>query len=124
MRTTKKQFQLFADAVEHYAHRIGLGSWDIITIHENIGDSIAEAHMNYLQRRAWIKLNNTPHEKMTDEDVVGSALHECLHIYLYPLTYFFENPMAATREQLEAVEHEVINFVQKLIESRECSDDD
>lgn len=114
MTLSEEDKKLFENAVKVFSNKLGLSSaWYIYVEHvEHLEDHVnAQVNMNFVRHAALIELSSkyevTLPQSQYKKDIVQTALHEVLHILLYPIAYFSED--SGNKDAMYAAEHAVIN---------------
>lgn len=106
----------FAACVVFWADVLGLSDWRIVVSDVRSTHKVmAEVYKFDLeQRSATIRLGKTfGREEVTDRSLSDTALHECLHIFLYELLQFARENKC--EEDIGSAEHRVINVLERRL---------
>lgn len=110
-----EQVERFNSYIKHWQQVLNLVDWRIERGRKKAAKgAMAEVQMDSPARLATYRLGDFGAEDITDALLRATALHECLHVFLYDLISEAQaNPQNA--EHLEAAEHRVINVLEKLL---------
>lgn len=110
----EEQAKLFDQAVQKWQRALSLGDWRIEKGLKPARNAMATVEFDNAARLAIYRLGDFGAEQITPESLDKTALHELLHVLLHDLICTSQD-RSATDEQLEAVEHRVINVLEKLL---------
>lgn len=110
----EEQTKLFDASVQKWQQTLNLGDWRIERGLKPARNAMATVEFDNCARLAVYRLGDFGAEQITPESLDKTALHELLHILLHDLICTSQD-RSATDEQLEAVEHRVINVLEKLL---------
>ena len=111
---TPEDAKLFALSVRKWQQVLSLGDWRIEKGSKPAKQAMASVEFNENARLAVYRLGDFGAEKITDESLDKTALHECLHIFLHDLMMVATDPKSSD-EDIEMQEHRVINLLENLI---------
>lgn len=77
--------ELFAKSIKKWQEVLNLGDWRIEKGTKPAKQAMASVEFNENARLAVYRLGDFGAEKITDESLDKTALHECLHIFLHDL---------------------------------------
>ncbi len=113
----EEQAKLFDQSVQRWQRELSLGDWRIERGGKPARNAMASVEFDNAARLATYRLGDFGAEEITPESLDKTALHELLHVLLHDLVVTSQD-RSATDEQLEAVEHRVINVLEKLLWER------
>lgn len=107
----------FAMYVHEWQDRLNLRDWRIVQSPKRAKGPCAEVYKRDLgsMLAAYRIGENFGAEPVTKLTVERTAVHELLHIFLYPLIEAAKESQTITAEALEAAEHSVINVLERLL---------
>jgi len=116
-----EQAERFAFYVKHWQTMLNLVDWRIEKGKKKAAKgAMAEVDFDSAARLATYRLGDFGAEEITERLLKLTALHECLHVFLYDLIAAAaahpQNP-----ETLEAAEHRVVNVLEKLLGEQSAS---
>lgn len=114
-RPSAEQAKEFDGYVRHWQTVLNLGDWRIERGRKPATKgAMAEVECDPAARLATYRLGDWGGEEITPASLKKTALHECLHIFNHDLIATAQD-RSATPEQLEAVEHRVINVLERIL---------
>lgn len=113
-KPTAEEAQLFDSYMQHWQDVLNLRDWRIERGIRPERHAMASVQCDAGARLAVYRLGHFGATKITPESLSTTALHECLHVFLFDLVATAQD-RSATPEQLEAVEHRVINVLERLL---------
>lgn len=116
MKTGKRDFEYFKSKCELWLEVLGLMSWKIYYEHVKYDDDcFAKCKFKYGGRVATIGLNTEwDDNKVTDEMLNESALHECLELLLSPL-WSIAQARDWCEDEYNKENHMIIRTLEKLL---------
>ena len=111
---TPKDAEIFADSIRKWQQILNLGDWRIEKGTKPAKQAMASVEFNENARLAVYRLGDFGAEKITDDSLDKTALHECLHIFLHDLMIVATDPKSSD-EDIEMQEHRVINLLETLL---------
>ena len=111
---TPKDAEIFADSIKKWQQILNLGDWRIEKGTKPAKQAMASVEFNENARLAVYRLGDFGAEKITDDSLDKTALHECLHIFLHDLMIVATDPKSSD-EDIEMQEHRVINLLETLL---------
>mgnify|MGYP000742699431 CR=1 FL=1 len=111
---TPEQSQLFAQSVRKWQQVLSLGDWRIERGLKPAKQAMASVEFNEGARLATYRLGDFGAEKITQESLDQTALHELLHVFLHDLMTVAQDPKSS-QDEIEMQEHRVINLLGKLL---------
>ena len=111
---TPQDAALFAQSVKKWQQVLNLGDWRIEKGLKPAKNAMASVEFNESARLATYRLGDFGAEKITNESLDQTALHELLHVFLHDLMTAAQDPRSSP-EQLESEEHRVVNLLEKLL---------
>ena len=119
---TAEDADRFQGYIEKWQALLNLGDWRLVRSATLARKSMAEVLVqDFGQRLATYKIGAdfgaTP---ITDHSLEETAIHELCHVFLYPLIEAAKDPKTTT-EQLDTLEHSVINVLERLLGARKTA---
>jgi hypothetical protein len=111
---TPEDVQVFAQSVKKWQQVLNLGDWRIEKGSKAAKEAMASVEFNQNARLATYRLGDFGAEKITQESLDQTALHELLHVFLHDLLMVATDPKSSD-EDIEIQEHRVINLLEKLL---------
>ena len=111
---TPQDAEIFAESVRKWQQILNLGDWRIEKGIKPAKQAMASVEFNESARLAVYRLGDFGAEKITDDSLDKTALHECLHIFLHDLMMVATDPKSSD-EDIETQEHRVINLLENLL---------
>ena len=111
---TTEQASIFAKSIEKWQQILSLGDWRIEKGSKAAKEAMASVEFNQAARLAVYRLGDFGAEKITEESLDRTALHELLHVFLHDLVMVASDPKSSD-EDIEMQEHRVINLLEKLL---------
>lgn len=111
---TPKDAEIFAKSIKKWQQVLSLGDWRIEKGIKPAKQAMASVEFNEGARLAVYRLGDFGAEKITDDSLDRTALHECLHIFLHDLMIVATDPKSSD-EDIEMQEHRVINLLETLL---------
>lgn len=105
---------IFDGFVLKWQARLNLGDWRIERGRKPAKGAMATVEFDEPARLATYKLGDFGAEAITPQSLEKTAVHELLHILLHDLITVAQD-RASTPDALEAVEHRVVNVLEKLL---------
>jgi len=106
--------KIFSQSIKKYQALLCLGDWRIEKGSKPAKNAMASVEFTEAARLAVYRLGDFGAEKITDESLDKTALHECLHIFLHDLMIVASDPKSS-EDDIEMQEHRVINLLEKLL---------
>ena len=106
--------EYFALCVKKWQSILHLGDWRIEKGIKPAKQAMASVEFNEGARLATYRLGDFGAEKITDESLEATALHEVLHVFLHDLMAAAQDPKSSI-EEIEKQEHRVINRLEQLL---------
>ena len=119
MKLSQKHYQLFRAECEKNLEFLGLKGWKVYYQFKPLKDSFGRAEWNYAGSVATITLANDfpqPYDNL-EQQIKETALHECLEIFLSPLTNLAISRDFIT-EHFDKEVHSIIRTLEKIIKVR------
>jgi len=114
MTPNQDEAELFAKSVKKWQQVLSLGDWRIEKGTKPAKQAMASVEFNESARLAVYRLGDFGAEKITQESLDKTALHELLHIFLHDLMMVATDPKSSD-EDIEMQEHRVINLLENLL---------
>jgi len=111
---TSQDAEFFALCVKKWQSILHLGDWRIEKGMKPAKQAMASVEFNEGARLATYRLGDFGAEKITDEILEATALHEVLHVFLHDLMAAAQDPKSS-EEEIEKQEHRVINRLEQLL---------
>ena len=111
---TPQDAALFAQSVKKWQKILNLGDWRIEKGLKPAKNAMASVEFNEGARLATYRLGDFGAEKITQESLDQTALHELLHVFLHDLMTAAQDPKSS-QEEIEVQEHRVVNLLEKLL---------
>ena len=106
--------ELFAQSVKKWQQVLSLGDWRIEKGNKPAKNAMASVEFTDNARLAVYRLGDFGAEKITQESLDQTALHELLHVFLHDLMTIAQDPKSS-QDEIEMQEHRVINLLEKLL---------
>lgn len=114
-RPSAEQAKEFDRWMRHWQVELNLQDWRIERGKKPAAKgAMAEVECDAAAHLATYRLGDFGGEDITSDSLKNTALHECLHVFVYDLIATVENP-ASTPEQRETAEHKVINVLERKL---------
>lgn len=116
MKLSKKHFKLFTQECERNLERLGLKSWKVYYEFKKLDNAFGNANWDYSGRVATITLAvdfPKPFDNLKSQ-IKETALHECLEIFLSPLTNLATD-RTFDRLDFDKEVHSIIRTLEKLV---------
>ena len=104
----------FAQSVRKWQQVLSLGDWRIEKGSKPAKAAMASVEFNASARLATYRLGDFGAEKITQESLDQTALHELLHVFLHDLVSVAQEPKSS-QDEIDMQEHRVINLLEKLL---------
>ena len=111
---TPQDVALFAQSVKKWQQVLSLGDWRIEKGSKPAKAAMASVEFNASARLATYRLGDFGAEKITQESLDQTALHELLHVFLHDLVSVAQEPKSS-QDEIDMQEHRVINLLEKLL---------
>ena len=111
---TPQDVALFAKSVKKWQQVLSLGDWRIEKGSKPAKAAMASVEFNASARLATYRLGDFGAEKITQESLDQTALHELLHVFLHDLVSVAQEPKSS-QDEIDMQEHRVINLLEKLL---------
>lgn len=112
-KTTKKQYDYFADKVEHWQDFWHLGNWRIEVVVGDSGENYAHVHIVQVARAATIVLSDSSNESVSNYQLNKTAFHEVCEILLTQLIKCAD--AAAASDKVEEISHDIIRRLENIV---------
>ena len=109
-----EQTQQFDDYVKHWQRILNLMDWRLERSSKPVRAAMAAMQCDSQARLGSYQLGDFGATTINSESLSMTALHECLHVFLFDLISTAQD-RAATPEQLDAAEHRVINVLERVL---------
>jgi hypothetical protein len=111
---TPEHSQLFAKSVQKWQQVLSLGDWRIEKGMKPAKAAMASVEFNDIARLATYRLGDFGAEKITQESLDKTALHELLHVFLHDLITVAQDPKSS-QDEVDMQEHRVVNLLENLL---------
>ena len=111
---TPEHAELFAQSVKKWQQVLSLCDWRIEKGIKPAKAAMASVEFTPAARLAVYRLGDFGAEKVTQESLDQTALHELLHVFLHDLMTVAQDPKSS-QDEIEMQEHRVINLLEKLL---------
>ena len=111
---TPEQAQLFAKSVQKWQQVLSLGDWRIEKGMKPAKAAMASVEFNDIARLATYRLGDFGAEKITQDSLDKTALHELLHVFLHDLITVAQDPKSS-QDEVDMQEHRVVNLLENLL---------
>jgi len=111
---TSQDAEFFALCVKKWQSILHLGDWRIEKGLKPAKQAMASVEFNEGARLATYRLGDFGAEKITDDILEATALHEVLHVFLHDLMAAAQDPKSS-EEEIEKQEHRIINRLEQLL---------
>jgi hypothetical protein len=111
---TPEHSQLFAQSVRKWQQVLSLGDWRIEKGMKPAKAAMASVEFNDIARLATYRLGDFGAEKITQESLDKTALHELLHVFLHDLITVAQDPKSS-QDEVDMQEHRVVNLLENLL---------
>ena len=108
------QAREFDQYVEHWQTVLSLHNWRIERGRKPAKNAMASVEFDIGAKLATYRLGDFGGTEITSESLSKTALHEILHVLLQDFMVAAKDPRT-TDDQLEALEHGVINILEKVL---------
>jgi hypothetical protein len=111
---TPQDVALFAQSVKKWQQVLSLGDWRIEKGMKPAKAAMASVEFNDIARLATYRLGDFGAEKITQESLDKTALHELLHVFLHDLITVAQDPKSS-QDEVDTQEHRVVNLLENLL---------
>jgi hypothetical protein len=113
-KPSDEQAQQFDEYVKHWQQTLNLMDWRLERSSKPVKAAMAAVQCDSQARLGSYQLGDFGSTQINSESLSMTALHECLHVFLFDLISTAQD-RAATPEQLDAAEHRVINVLERVL---------
>ncbi len=113
-KPTPEQIKQFDEHVQHWQDVLNLRDWRIERGMKSEKDCMASVTCDNTARLAVYRIGHFGATPITPESLSLTALHECLHVFLFDLISTAQD-RSAPPEALEVAEHRVINVLERVL---------
>lgn len=113
-KPTAEQAKEFDQHIRHWQQVLNLGDWRLERGARAAKAAMASVECDNTARLAVYRLGDFGGAEINTESLRLTALHECLHVFLYDLIAAAQDPLAKP-EQIEVAEHRVINVLERVL---------
>ena len=111
---TPQDVALFAQSVKKWQQVLSLGDWRIEKGIKPAKAAMASVEFNDIARLATYRLGDFGAEKITQDSLDKTALHELLHVFLHDLITVAQDPKSS-QDEVDMQEHRVVNLLENLL---------
>jgi len=111
---TPEHAELFAQSVKKWQQVLSLGDWRIEKGMKPAKAAMASVEFNDIARLATYRLGDFGAEKITQDSLDKTALHELLHVFLHDLITVAQDPKSS-QDEVDMQEHRVVNLLENLL---------
>lgn len=111
---TPEDARFFALCVKKWQEILNLNDWRIEKGLKPAKQAMASVEFNEAARLATYRLGDFGAEKIDQQSLDSTALHEVLHVFLHDLMTVAQDPKSSD-EEIEKQEHRVINLLERLL---------
>lgn len=104
----------FDQYIQYWQTFLSLGNWRIERGRKPAKDAMATVEFDVCAKLATYRLGDFGGSEITSESLSKTALHEILHVLLQDFMVGARDPRTSD-DQLEALEHGVINVLEKVL---------
>jgi len=116
---TPEHAEIFAQSVKKWQQVLSLGDWRIEKGTKPAKAAMASVEFSPSARLAVYRLGDFGAEKITEDSLDKTALHELLHVLLHDLMMAATDPKSSD-EDIEMQEHRIINLLENLL-TKDCN---
>ena len=113
-RPSDAQAQQFDEYIKHWQRALNLMDWRLERNSKPVRAAMAAMQCDGQARLGSYQLGDFGAANIDSESLSMTALHECLHVFLFDLISTAQDRLA-TPEQLDAAEHRVINVLERVL---------
>jgi len=116
---TPEHAEIFAQSIKKWQQVLSLGDWRIEKGTKPAKAAMASVEFSPSARLAVYRLGDFGAEKITEDSLDKTALHELLHVLLHDLMMAATDPKSSD-EDIEMQEHRIINLLENLL-TKDCN---
>jgi hypothetical protein len=113
-KPTAEQARLFDEYIRHWQTVLNISDWRLERSQKTVKNAMASMQCDNQARLGVYQLGDFGASPINEDTLSMTALHECLHVFLFDLITTAQD-RSATPEQLESVEHRVINVLERVL---------
>ncbi len=113
-KPSDEQAQRFDEYVKYWQQKLNLMDWRLERNSKPIRAAMAAMQCDSQARLGSYQLGDFGSTVINEESLSMTALHECLHVFLFDLISTAQDRLA-TPEQLDSAEHRVINILERVL---------
>jgi hypothetical protein len=113
-RLSAEQAAEFDEWVKHWQQILNLNDWRIERSNKPARAAMASMQCDGQARLGVYQLGDFGSAAINSESMSMTALHECLHVFLFDLISTAQDRLSSP-DQLDAAEHRVINVLEKVL---------
>jgi hypothetical protein len=119
-KPSAQQAEEFDEWIRYWQQVLNLMDWRIERSSKPIKAAMAAMECDSQARLGTYQLGDFGSTPIDTESISMTALHECLHVFLFDLIAVAQDRQA-TPEQLDSVEHRVINVLERVLYAQASS---
>lgn len=104
----------FDEYIKHWQQVLNLMDWRLERSNKPIRAAMAAMQCDSQARLGTYQLGDFGAANIDEQSLSMTALHECLHVFLFDLIATAQD-RTATAEQIDAAEHRVINVLERVL---------
>lgn len=120
-KPTADQALEFDNWVRHWQKTLNLMDWRIERSPKQAKGAMASIECDAEARLGTYRLGDFGSSPINSETLSMTALHECLHVFLYDLITEAQD-RSSTQDKVDAVEHRVINVLERVLYAKAQND--
>jgi len=113
-RLSAEQAAEFDEWIKHWQQILNLNDWRIERSNKPARAAMASMQCDGQARLGVYQLGDFGSAAINSESMSMTALHECLHVFLFDLISTAQDRLSSP-DQLDAAEHRVINVLEKVL---------
>jgi len=113
-RLSAEQAAEFDEWIKHWQQILNLNDWRIERSNKPARAAMASMQCDGQARLGVYQLGDFGSATINSESMSMTALHECLHVFLFDLISTAQDRLSSP-DQLDAAEHRVINVLEKVL---------
>jgi len=113
-KPTAEQARLFDEYIRHWQTVLNIADWRLERSQKTVKNAMASMQCDNQARLGVYQLGDFGASPINEDTLSMTALHECLHVFLFDLITTAQD-RSSTPEQLESVEHRVINVLERVL---------
>ena len=113
-RPSAQQADEFDKYIKHWQQVLNLMDWRLERSSKPVRAAMAAMQCDGQARLGTYQLGDFGAATINEESLSMTALHECLHVFLFDLISTAQDRLASP-DQLDAAEHRVINVLERVL---------